>query len=148
MAKNMINKTDMELLARLEDAQRYFQSTEFREIYEKVYNTLHFFERFATLEDVVRTMRELERCAYTVKDYLTVEETSRYLQVHKSMIYRLTSNKEITYYKPNGKTIFIRRADLEEWISQTPILSNDEMKRRANYIYSQLEKDRKKGGEK
>ena len=50
--------------------------------------------------------------------------------------------------KPNGKTIFIRRADLEEWISQTPILSNDEMKRRADYICSQLEKDRNKGGEK
>ncbi len=144
----MINKTDIELLARLEDAQRYFQSTEFREIYEKVYNTLHFFERFATLEEVIRTMRELERCAYTVKDYLTVEECSMYLQVHKSMIYRLTSNKDITYYKPNGKTIFIRRADLEEWISKTPILSNDEMKRRAEFICSQMEMNKKKGGEK
>lgn len=36
---------------------------------------------------------------------LTVSEACQYLKVTKSTLYKMTANRVIPYYKPNGQTI-------------------------------------------
>lgn len=142
------------LLDRIDDARNFLKSEEFQAIQHQVDDIHKFLERFGTLEEIIIHVKELEKRVYIIKEYLTIDEVAKYLQVSKNTVYRLTSAKEITFFKPNGKTIFINRTDLEKWIGKTPYLSNSDLERQADLLAYQMEKDRvrdrdgkfKKGG--
>ena len=46
-------------------------------------------------------------------------------------IYKLTSNHEISVYKPSGKLIYISRKKLHKWMTKNLILSDDEIREMA-----------------
>ena len=48
--------------------------------------------------------------------YLKVEGASHYLQISKSMIYKMVTNNEIPYYRVGSRIIF-KKDDLDKWIS-------------------------------
>ncbi|WP_418512629.1 helix-turn-helix domain-containing protein [Corallibacter sp.] len=50
------------------------------------------------------------------KEILTIEEASEFLGLSTSRLYKMTSNKEISHYKPGGKKIYLNRQELEQWI--------------------------------
>ena len=85
----------------------------------------------------------VERIAYMAKDFLSIDEVAAYLQVSKRYVYKLTSSRELTVYKPNGKNSFILRNDLNEWIKRNPCLSNEEIEKQANIMAYLLDKDNK-----
>ena len=87
--------------------------------------------RFETLDKLVTYMRLLERKAYALKDYFTVDEVADYLGVSKSRVYKMTSAHVIDYYKPSGKTIHVSRSDLNDWICGTRIASDEEIRTEA-----------------
>lgn len=142
-----MNKRDLaDMLDRFEEAKAYLKSREYNEFRESIDEVCDFFKKFDSITEVVRHVRDMERRVYVVKEYLTIDEVAQYLQVSKATVYKITSNKEVTYFKPNGKTIFIRREELERWIGKNAYLSNSELERQANLLAYQLEKDRKGGG--
>ncbi|SFN42131.1 DNA binding domain-containing protein, excisionase family [Algoriella xinjiangensis] len=49
--------------------------------------------------------------------FLSLNEALEYLKVSKATLYKLTSNREIKFYKPNGGKIYFKVEDLENWIS-------------------------------
>lgn len=53
---------------------------------------------------------------YLAKEVLTFKEASALLGVSSSMLYKLTHKRAITFYKPNGKLIYFKRADLLNWM--------------------------------
>lgn len=64
------------------------------------------------------------------KHILNFEEALSYLKVSKSFLYKMTSKGEITYYKPNGKLIYFKRSDLDDWmlkneVSGTSVLEDE-----------------------
>ncbi|WP_339622543.1 helix-turn-helix domain-containing protein [uncultured Winogradskyella sp.] len=61
------------------------------------------------------------------KEILTVEDATVYLQLSKSCLFKMTSKKEIPFYKPGGKKIYFKKSELDEWIFNGKILSNDEL---------------------
>ncbi|MBM6500196.1 helix-turn-helix domain-containing protein [Flavobacterium macrobrachii] len=61
------------------------------------------------------------------KRLLTIEEAAKLSGVSVSYIQKLTSSKQIPHSKPTGKLIFIHRKDLETFLSQNYISSNDEV---------------------
>lgn len=50
------------------------------------------------------------------KKVLTLDEAAQYTGLSKSYLYKLTSQKVIPHYKPNGKLIFFEREELEKWL--------------------------------
>lgn len=60
------------------------------------------------------------------KKLLTVKEAAVVSGLSVQYLHRLTSQRRITHYKPNGKTIFIDRNDLEKWLRQRRIVGEDE----------------------
>lgn len=91
---------------------------------QKVADIKNFLSRFDSLEVLINHMKVLERQAYMLKDYFTVEEAALYLGMSKSQIYKMTSQKEITVYKPHGKNVYMKREEINEWIGRSKILSS------------------------
>ncbi len=63
----------------------------------------------------------LERQNLANKDILNFEEALSYLKVSKSFLYKMTSKGEITHYKPNGKLIYFKRSDLDDWMLRNEV---------------------------
>lgn len=69
----------------------------------------------------------LEKQNLVSKDILNFEEALSYLKVSKSFLYKLTSKGEITYYKPNGKLIYFKRSDLDDWMLRNEVSATNEL---------------------
>ena len=65
-------------------------------------------------------------------DMLSVAQASEYSGFSKSFIYKMTSTKNVVYYQPNGKTIFFKRSDLDDFLTRKKILSTNQIKEQAH----------------
>jgi excisionase family DNA binding protein len=69
------------------------------------------------------------------KQVLNFNETSQYLELSHSHLYKLTSTGAVPHYKPNGKKIYFNRLELDTWLLRNRIDSHDEIeKQAANYL--------------
>ena len=64
---------------------------------------------------------ELENLVLHSKNVLSFEEASRFLNLSKSYLYKLTSGNLIPHYKPQGKMLYFEKMELEAWLRQNPI---------------------------
>jgi excisionase family DNA binding protein len=55
------------------------------------------------------------------KEILSLSEAAKFLNVSKSCIYKITSQKQIPHYVPGGKKIYFRKEDLENWILKSKV---------------------------
>ncbi len=65
------------------------------------------------------------------KEVLTFEEATAYTGLSKSWLYKLTSTKQIPHYKPFGKLCYFDRAELDAWIRQNRVSTNEEIEMQA-----------------
>ena len=54
-----------------------------------------------------------------------------YMGISKSYLYKLTSAKKISFYKPKGKMIYFSREELESYLLQNPAKTADEIEAEA-----------------
>lgn len=69
-----------------------------------------------------------EEIRLSQKELLTTQEASKYMGVSVHHLHRLTSERQISYYKPGGRLCFFDRAELDAWIRKNRIASNAELK--------------------
>jgi len=50
------------------------------------------------------------------KDVLTLKEACEYLGISESHMYKYTMNNSIICFRPNGKKIYFKRSDLDNWM--------------------------------
>ncbi len=67
------------------------------------------------LDEILLKLQDME-------NVLTFADACKYLCVSRSTLYKLTSNKEIDHYKPNGKIIYFTKAQLNKWITARPVI--------------------------
>ena len=65
------------------------------------------------------------------KSVLTLEEASLYTGLSKAYLYRLTSAKEIPYYRPNGKLCYFDKAELNVWLHRNRVSTKEEAESKA-----------------
>lgn len=65
------------------------------------------------------------------KDVLNFNETCDYLELSQSHLYKLTSTSAIPHYKPNGKKIYFKRAEVDEWLLRNRSASTEEIETKA-----------------
>ena len=80
-------------------------------------------ERLANIE------RKLDIQAQEAKNILTLEEVAEYTHLSKSYVYKLTSKGDIPYYKPNGKQLYFKRTEIDEWLLTNTNKTNQEIER-------------------
>ena len=61
------------------------------------------------------------------KELFSVDDATQYLQISKSCLHKMTSNKEIPFYKPGGKKIYFKKSELDVWVFNSKVTSNDEL---------------------
>ena len=62
---------------------------------------------------------------------LTHKEAAKYLNLSHSYLYKLTCSNKIPYYKPNGKKIFFKQSDLNNWLFKNRKQSISEIEQEA-----------------
>lgn len=131
------------LLSRVEGIKSLLESNSLEQFQQEVLKVENYLKRFGSLAELLSHLEKLENMAYAAKDFLSIDEVATYLNISKSSVYKITSSKELTVYKPNGKNIFILRSDLNDWIKRNPCLSNDELEKQANIVAYNLERSNK-----
>lgn len=139
-----MTKKELEiLLSRVEGIKSLLESNSLEQFQQEVLKVENYLKRFGSLAELLSHLEKLENMAYAAKDFLSIDEVATYLNISKSSVYKITSSKELTVYKPNGKNIFILRSDLNDWIKRNPCLSNDELEKQANIVAYNLERSNK-----
>ena len=61
------------------------------------------------------------------KEILNLTEAAAYAGISKSYMYKLTSARQIPFYRPASKLIFFKRTELEAWLLQNRLSTTMEM---------------------
>jgi excisionase family DNA binding protein len=61
------------------------------------------------------------------KQQFTLEEAAIYLGIAKSTLYKLTSSRLITHFKPKDKLIYFNKVDLENWMRKGRVETIEEL---------------------
>ena len=85
------------------------------------------FFKMETKKSIEERIEELENLIYLSKNVLSFEEASRFLNLSKSYLYKLTSAGVIPHYKPQGKMIYFEKTALEEWLRQNPVKTQEQI---------------------
>ena len=89
------------------------------------------FFKMETKKSIEERIEELENLIYLSKNVLSFEEASRFLNLSKSYLYKLTSAGGIPHYKPQGKMIYFEKTALEEWLRQNPVKTQEQIAQEA-----------------
>lgn len=84
------------------------------------------------LEQQAKQLDRIERLLAGQKNTLTFDETSAYSGISKSYLYKLTSAGSIPHYKPEGKTIYFDRSELDSWLKRNRVKTSEEIEREAS----------------
>jgi excisionase family DNA binding protein len=82
----------------------------------------------------------LDKLLEQIKPVLTFEEGCNYCGISPSSMYKHTSANRIAYYKPEGKLIYFKRDELDEWMLRNRQSTDEEM---ANIATSYTIRNRK-----
>lgn len=82
---------------------------------------------------IEQRLDRIEQLLIGTKKVLNFDEASKYLQLSKSHLYKMTSTFKIPHYKPNGKRIYFNTEELEKWLLSNRITTMDEIEQEANH---------------
>lgn len=82
------------------------------------------------LNEKIKELGDKEK-SYLLKAVLTFKEACLYTGLAKSWMYKLTHKGKIPHYKPNGKRLYFKKTELENWMLRNKVLSEDEIKSKA-----------------
>ncbi len=80
------------------------------------------------LGDALRAIET--KAALCHKDVWTLSELACYTGFKESYIYKLTAMRLIPHFKPNGKSCFFRREEIENWLTSNRVATSDELDER------------------
>ena len=81
------------------------------------------------IEELQKRMDAVEDILDNTKEVLSVEEAARFMDIARSSLYKMTSDRSIPFYRPNGKMIYFEKADILEWIRKNrvmPVMYNED----------------------
>ena len=68
---------------------------------------------------------------------LTLIEAAKFLDLSRSHLYKLTSERKIPHFKPNGKKIYFDESELVQWLKRKPTRTLEETgEKSSSYIVS------------
>lgn len=76
-----------------------------------------------------------------MKEVLNFNDACNYLDISASHLYKLTSQKSIPHFCPQGKKLYFNRAELDEWLQRNRQTATDEIETMAaNYLLTHKRK--------
>ena len=84
-------------IERLKRAQEMIETNDIGQFQEKIMEVKSYLDQFNGLHELLNHMKAISEIAYTIKEFYTIDEASKYLGLSKSTVYKITSNRELTY---------------------------------------------------
>lgn len=73
----------------------------------------------------------IENTVFCTKEVLTTDEAAQYMGISKSYLYKLTMRQQIPHFKPMGKMCYFNRKELENWLQNNRISTDNEIREKA-----------------
>ena len=73
----------------------------------------------------------IKTAAQAGKEMMTFAEAAAYMGVSKSYLYKLTHLRKIPHYKPTGKLVYFKRAEVNEWLQGVRVATEGELNEKA-----------------
>jgi len=87
------------------------------------------------LEKLSQLEQKIDKQAILKKEVLNFNDACNYLDVSASHLYKLTSQKQVPHFCPQGKKLYFNRQELDDWLQRNRQSSEDEIEQAAaNYI--------------
>ena len=87
------------------------------------------------MDEIIERLNNLQRLiesqGINTKEVLNFQEACQFLELSQSHMYKLTSAGSIPHYKPNGKKLYFKRSELENWLLRNRSLAQDELDHKA-----------------
>ncbi len=83
---------------------------------------------------VLEKLKKIEEGLITTKPFLNIEEVSTFTEISKSTIYKLTSTRQIPYYK-KAKNLVFDRIEIEKWLKLDKIVSIEEIDKESDNFF-------------
>ena len=76
-------------------------------------------EKLTTIENLLEETNQTKP--------LTLPEAAKFLDLSPSHLYKLTSERKIPHFKPNGKKIYFDEYELVQWLKRKPARTLEEI---------------------
>ena len=87
---------------------------------------------FNQISEIQEQLNRIEALAALAgKNVLTLSDVSTLTGLSKSHLYKLTSSKQIPYYRPSGKAVYFDRKEIEDWLRRGKVESNESINEKA-----------------
>lgn len=87
----------------------------------------HSCQKKEHMNTILERLNAIERIfILSSKRVLCLEDVAVLTGLSKSYIYKLTADKKIPHYKPNGKLVYFERSEIENWMLQNRVATTDE----------------------
>jgi excisionase family DNA binding protein len=73
-------------------------------------------------------LERIEQGLIAQKTVFTFDDFCRYVGISKSWGYKLTSQRAVPHYSPNGKTLYFEKAQIDKWLLQNPVRTVTQLK--------------------
>ncbi|PRP68277.1 helix-turn-helix domain-containing protein [Nonlabens agnitus] len=78
-------------------------------------------QKLANIETMLQEQNLLK------KEVLNLNEAAAYLDISASHLYKLTSQKQIPHFCPQGKKLYFNRTELDQWLQRNRQITTDEI---------------------
>jgi excisionase family DNA binding protein len=83
------------------------------------------------IEEIKENLLQLTALFLSQKTVLNFNEFCSYAGISKSYAYKLTSEGRVPHFKPNGKMVYFKRLEIDNWLLQNPIRTQKEIEQNA-----------------
>jgi len=84
------------------------------------------------LDKLTEIASKLDEQNLLQKTVLNFNEACKYLDVSPSHLYKLTSTKQIPHFCPQGKKLYFKREELDNWLQRNRQSAADEIEQTAS----------------
>jgi excisionase family DNA binding protein len=84
------------------------------------------------IKNLALRLQNIEELLLTQKTVLKLDEVILLTGLSKSYLYKLTSTGGIPCYKPQGKHIYFKKTEVEDWLLQNRKSTTEEIDEMAN----------------
>ena len=81
----------------------------------------------AKVEELTIKLESIEKLLLTQKNVLNFSEVKLYTNLSECYLYELTSSGGIPCYKPNGKQLYFKKQEIEDWLLSNRKATNIEI---------------------
>lgn len=142
MDKNKVKRDMQRVISQYQEAIDFAKTPErIKDILTKLDEVKAILERLETLHQLSSMVELFEHQNWLFKEYLTLDEVASYLDISRSTVRRMSSQRVFPVYKPMDR-ILIKKEDLIQWIEKGRFMSQQEIVESARRTIEETKKNK------